>query len=55
MARTITQKTKTKAKKWSKDRQLARTKERKELVTLVVESYLTHNPSNVAYIQNHEI
>jgi hypothetical protein len=51
MAKTITQRTKAKAKERSKDTQLARIKERKELVTLMIESYLTHDPSNVAYIQ----
>jgi hypothetical protein len=50
MARTITQKNKRKAKERSKDAQLARIKEEKELVPHVVKSYLTHHLSNVAFI-----
>jgi hypothetical protein len=38
-------------RKVKKCAQLARTKEGKELVPLVVGSYLTHNPSNVTFIQ----
>jgi hypothetical protein len=48
MAGTITQKTKVEAKEMPKDLQLAGIKESRELVPLVVGSYLTHSPSNVA-------
>jgi hypothetical protein len=47
MVITITQKTKWKAKEKSKDVGYARTKERRELVPLVVGSYFTHNHFNV--------
>jgi hypothetical protein len=51
MVKTITQKTKGKAKERPKDVQPARIKERRELVPLVVGSYLTHSLSNVVCIQ----
>jgi hypothetical protein len=51
MVRTITQKTKGKAKERPKDAQPTSTKERRELVPLMVGSYLTYNPSNVACMQ----
>jgi hypothetical protein len=51
MAGTITQKTKGEAKEKPKDSQLAGIKERRELVPLVVGSYFTHSPSNVASMQ----
>jgi len=51
MAGTITWKTEGKAKERPKDARPTRTEERRELVLLVVGSYLTHNPSNVAYMQ----
>jgi hypothetical protein len=51
MARTITHKTKRKAKERLKDKQPTRTKEGRELIPLVVRSYFTHNPSNVTYMQ----
>jgi hypothetical protein len=44
LAKTITQKTKGKAKERPKDAQHVGTKEGRELVPLVVGSYLTHNP-----------
>jgi hypothetical protein len=48
MARTITQKTKRKAKERPTYAQPKGTKEGKELIPLVVGSYLTHNLINVA-------
>jgi hypothetical protein len=51
MARTITRKTKGKANEKPKDAQPTRTKEGRELVPLVVGSYLTHHPSNVTCMQ----
>jgi hypothetical protein len=52
MVGTITWKTKGKnAKERPKDVQPARTKEGKELVPLMVGSYLTHSPSNVVCMQ----
>jgi len=51
MAKTITWKTKGKAKERPKDTQPAGTKEGRELVLLVVGNYLTHNLSNVIYMQ----
>jgi hypothetical protein len=51
MVGTIPYKTKGKAKARSKDTHFARTKEGKELVSLTVRSYFTHNPSNVANMQ----
>jgi hypothetical protein len=51
MVGTITRKTKGKAKKRPKVVQPTSTKERKELVPLMVGSYLTHNPSNLACMQ----
>jgi hypothetical protein len=51
MAKTITQKTKGKAKKRPKDVQPTRTKGGKDLVPLMVRSYLTHNPSNITCMQ----
>jgi hypothetical protein len=47
MVATITQKTKEEDKKRSKDVQPAGMKEGRELIPLVVGSYLTHSPSNV--------
>jgi len=44
-------KDKRKAKERPKDTQRTGTKEGKELVPLVVGSYFTHNPFNVAYMQ----
>ncbi len=38
-------------RKVKKCAQLARTKEGRELVPLVIRSYLTHNPFNVTFIQ----
>ncbi len=49
MAETIRRKTKEKAKNRSKDMQPAWTKEGRELVPLLIGSYLTHNPSDVAH------
>jgi hypothetical protein len=51
MAKTITWKTKRKrekgkSKERSKDWQLTRTKKRKELVPLLIRSYLIHSPSS---------
>jgi len=51
MAGTITWKTKGQAKERPKDARPTRTEEGREIVPLVVGSYLTHNPSNVAYMQ----
>jgi hypothetical protein len=51
MAGNITEKTKGEAKEKPKDSQLAGIKERRELVPLVVRSYLTHTPSNVASME----
>jgi hypothetical protein len=51
MARTITPKTKGKAKERPKDTQPVRTKEGRELVPLVVGNYFTHNLSNVICMQ----
>jgi hypothetical protein len=51
MVRTITQKTKRKAKERPKDVQLAKPKEGRELVPLVVGNYFTHNPFNVTSMQ----
>jgi hypothetical protein len=51
MAGTITQKTKGEAKEKPKNSQLAGVKERRELVPLVVGSYLTHSSSNVTGMQ----
>jgi hypothetical protein len=51
MVKNITQKINGKAKERPKDMQPTRTKERKELVPHVVRNYLTHNPSNVTYMQ----
>jgi hypothetical protein len=48
MAKTITHKTKRKAKKRPIDAQPKRTKEKRELVPFMVESYVIHNPFNVA-------
>jgi hypothetical protein len=49
MVRIITRTTKKKVRKRPKDAQPARTKEGKELIiSIVLGSYLTHNPSNVA-------
>jgi hypothetical protein len=50
-AKTITRKTKRKAQKRSTDAQPTRMKEGRELVPLIVESYFTHNFSNVTYMQ----
>jgi hypothetical protein len=50
MVETITQKTKGKAEKKSKDAALARIKEGRELVPLVAGSYIIHNSFNVACI-----
>jgi hypothetical protein len=47
MGRISTQKTKGKAKERPKDVQPAGTKEGREVVPLVVGSYLTHHPSNI--------
>ncbi len=51
MARIITWKTKGKPKERQKDARPTRTKEGRELVPLMVGSYLTHNRSNVACMQ----
>jgi hypothetical protein len=51
MAKTITWKTKWKAKERSKNMQPARTKEGRESVPFTVESYLTHSLSNVVSMQ----
>jgi hypothetical protein len=51
MAGTITQKTKGEAKEKPKNSQLTGIKERRELVPLVVGSYLTHSSSNVISMQ----
>jgi hypothetical protein len=51
MVGTITQKTKGKAKERSKDVQLARIKEGRELVPSMVGSYFIHSPFNVACMQ----
>ncbi len=51
MAGTITRKTKGKAKERPEEAQPASTKEGRELVALVVGSYLTHSPSNVTSMQ----
>jgi hypothetical protein len=51
MVGTIMQKTKGKAKKRPKDVQPKGTKEARELVPLTVESYFTHNLSNVVCMQ----
>jgi hypothetical protein len=48
MARTITQKTKKKAKERPTDAQPEGTKEGRELVPLMVGSYLSHSLFNVA-------
>jgi hypothetical protein len=50
MVKTITWKTKGKAKEKSKDGGCARTKERRELVPLMVGSYFTHNHFNVVVL-----
>ncbi len=55
MVKTITRKTKGKAKEKPKYVLLAGTKERRELVPLMVRSYLTHSPFNVTYISKREI
>jgi len=55
MVGTIMWKTKGKAKERPKNKEPIGTIEGRELVPLVVGSYFTHNPSNVAYIANHEI
>jgi hypothetical protein len=51
MAKTITRKIKGKAKERSKDVQPIATKEGRELVPLLVGSYVTHSPFNVTYMQ----
>jgi hypothetical protein len=51
MVGTITWETKGKAKERPAHTQPAGTKEGRELVLLVVGSYLTHNPSNVTYMK----
>jgi hypothetical protein len=51
MVGTITQKTKGKVKEKLKDTQPVGIKKGRELVLLVVGSYLTHNPSNVTNMQ----
>jgi hypothetical protein len=48
MAKTIKWKTKGRAKERPKEVQPKGTKERRGLILLVVRSYFTHNPSNVA-------
>jgi hypothetical protein len=53
MVGTITWTTKRKAKERPKEMELARTKEGRELVLLMVRRYFTHNLSN--NIANHEI
>jgi hypothetical protein len=52
MVRTITQKTKCKAKEKPKDALPPGTEERRELVPLMVGSYLTHSLSNVTCMQS---
>jgi hypothetical protein len=52
MVRTITQKTKCKAKEKPKDSLPPATEERRELVSLIVGSYLTHSSSNVTCMQS---
>jgi hypothetical protein len=51
MAGTITRETYRKAKERPKDAHLARTKEGKGLVLLMVRRYFTHSLSNVIYMQ----
>jgi len=51
MTKTITRKTKRKAKERSKDAKPIRTKEGRKLNPLVVGSYLTHNLFNVTGMQ----
>jgi hypothetical protein len=51
MVGTIMQKTKWKAKERPKDAHPAGTKEGRELVPLLVDSYLTHSLSNVTCMQ----
>jgi len=51
MARTITQKTKRKAKERPTYAQPIGTKEGRKLVPLVVGSHFTHNPFNVTYME----
>ncbi len=51
MAKTITQKTKGKAKERPKDAQLVGTKKGRKPIPLMVRSYLTHNLSNATYMQ----
>jgi hypothetical protein len=48
MVKTVTRKTKEKAKERPKDMQPIGTKKGKELMHLMVGSYLIHNPYNVA-------
>jgi len=50
MTRTIIGKTKRKAKERPKDVQPARTKERRKLVPIVLGSFFTHSPFDVAYM-----
>jgi hypothetical protein len=52
MVGTIIGETKAKAKERPNDAQLTRTKNKGQaLIPLVLENYLTHNPSNVTYMQ----
>jgi len=51
MTKTITWKTKGKAKERPKDVKPTRTKEGRELVSFVIGNYFTHSLSNVTYMQ----